>query len=209
MPSDLGVFSHRLHEAELEQIRRGDFRQVQLLTIDLSAAGFPQNGGARGLFEVECNGLLLLARTMDVDGLTELVSSVAATSRIYVRINHPQAPWLPFSLIAGSLDLSSVAGTIFRFWIRIPQATAAAKFYIAVLKGISIGSAGTCQGPSIAGYGAPGQTDPGSGGGTGPLSGGGAVVSSGGGGGGGSAPAPPPTGSGGGGGGGSFGGLQS
>jgi hypothetical protein len=205
MASDLGVFSHRLHEAELEQIRRGDFRQVQLLTIDLSAAGFPQNGAARGLFEVECNGILLLARTMDVDGLNELVSSVAATSRIYIRINHPQAPWLPFSLIAGSLDLSSVAGTIFRFWIRIPQATAAAKLYIAVLKGISVGSAGTCQGPSIAGYGAPGQTDPGSGGGGGTVSGSGPV--SGGGGGGGSAPPPPPTGGGGGGGG--FGGLQS
>jgi hypothetical protein len=207
MASDQGVFSHRLHEAEIEQLRRGDFRQVQLVTIDLSAAGFPQTGGARGLFEVECNGILLLARVLDVDGINELVSSVAATSRIYIRINHPQAPWLPFSLIAGSLDLSSIAGTIFRFWIRIPQATAAAKLYIAILKGLSAGSAGTCQGPSIAGYGAPGQTDPGAGGGSGTSSGGGGTLS-GSGGGGGSAP-PPPTGGGGGGfGGGGFGGLQ-
>jgi hypothetical protein len=186
MPHDLGVFSHRLHEAELEQIRRGDYRQVQLLALDISQAGYAGGGGARGLQEIECNGILLLSRTMDIDAKNELVSSVAATSRIYIRVNHPQAPWLPFSLIAGSLDLSSITGTIFRFWIRIPQATAGGVLYIAILKGISAGSAGTCQGPSIAGYGAPGQTDTGSGGGGGGggFSGGGGSSPSGGGGGG-------------------------
>lgn len=171
---DIGVFSHRLHSGEITQLRRGDYKQLQLLTIDLSAAGFPANGGARGVFEVECNGLILLPRVLDFDGKNELTSSVANTSRIYIRVNHPEAPWLPISLIAGSLDLSSITGTIFRFWIRIPQATAGASLYIGICKGLTLSSAGTNQGPSVAGYGVPGQTDVGSGGGGGTLSGGGA-----------------------------------
>lgn len=165
--SDMGVFSHRLHAGEIEQLRRGDYRQLSLITIDLSVAGFAKGGGERGEFELECNGLILLPRVLDFDSRIELASSVAATSRVYIRINNPSAPWIPVSLIAGSLDLSSISGTIFKFWIFIPQATAGAKLYFGVCKGLTLSSSGTNQGPSVAGYGVPGQTDVGSGGGGG------------------------------------------
>lgn len=160
-----GVFSHRLHRAEIDQIRRGDYRQLSLLVIDLNSAGAAPAGGNRGLFEIECNGLILLPRVLDIDRKTELASSVAATSRVYIQVNHDDAPWLPVSLIAASLDLSAITGTIFRFRIFIPQATAGGKLYFAICKGISLSSAGTNQGPSISGYGVPGQTDVGGGGG--------------------------------------------
>lgn len=158
-----GVFSHRLHTEEIRQLLKGDFKQIQRLDIDLSAAGFPSNAASRGLFEIEGNCIILLPRTLDFDGRTELVSSVAATSRVYVRINHQDNPWIPMSLIAGALDLSSIAGTIARFWIYIPQATAGGKLYFVVTKGVSLASSGTGQGPAGGGYGTPSQTDPGTG----------------------------------------------
>jgi uncharacterized membrane protein YgcG len=178
----MGVFDHKQHAQEIVEIRKGDYKQFEFLPIALNA-GFAVGGGERGLFEKEGNCLILLARFMNNDK-TVFVSDV--TARVYIKFNHPDNPWLPFSLIAGSLDFSSATMTIMRFWIFIPATVGGASLYFVISKGAVLASAGTCQGPSGGGYGTPTNTTtvPGGGAGTSGSGGGGSNPGSGGGGGG-------------------------
>jgi hypothetical protein len=168
----MGIFAHQQHNQEILELRKGDYKQFEFLPVDLSAVGFAKGGGERGLFEKEGNCLILLSRYMNNDK-TVFVSDV--TGRVYIKFNHPDNPWLPFSLIAGSLDFSSATMTIHRFWIFIPIAVAAS-LYFAITKGAVLASAGTTQGASGGGYGTPTNTTTapaGGGGGGGTGSGGG------------------------------------
>ena len=171
----MGIFAHQQHEQEILELRKGDYKQFEFFPIALNQ-GFAAGGGERGLFEKEGNCLILLARYMNNDK-TVFVSDV--TGRVYIKFNHPDNPWLPFSLIAGSLDFSSATMTIHRFWIFIPVTVGGASLYFAISKGAVLSSAGTCQGPSGGGYGTPTNTTTG----PSPSGGGGGSSSSGGGGG--------------------------
>src|ERR1043166_3059947 len=114
----MGIFAHQQHEQESLELRKGDYKQFEVFPIALNQ-GFAAGGGERGLFEKEGNCLILLARYMNNDK-TVFVSDV--TGRVYIKFNHPDNPWLPFSLIAGSLDFSSprMRFTRFGFTFRLP-----------------------------------------------------------------------------------------
>lgn len=139
-----GLFPHVSFAAELETIRTGNFKQVKVLSIPTANVGFPSVGGSRGLFEVEGNGLFLLSRTLS-DDLVEQATSPAA--RIYVKLNHPDNPWLPLSYIANSLDLCAITGVFFRFWLYVAQ-PGPGNAQLAVLRGVAVGSSGTTAGGS-------------------------------------------------------------
>jgi hypothetical protein len=139
-----GLFPHISLQKELEILRRGDFRQMKVIHLNMAdGVGFPKNLGSRGLVEDEGNGLILLPRLRLEDGT--IPNSV--NGQIYVKINHPENPWIPMSFNANSTDFSSITAAIFRFWVFLNQ-NAAGFMYLCLLKGCALGSSGAAGGAS-------------------------------------------------------------
>lgn len=137
---DYGAFSQEL-QAYLVGKGYAQFRQAE---IDLTAVArdveLPYTG----------NGLIILPRFYSRDRDAVLASDVA--TRAFIKFNALNNPYLPFSLIANSGDLSGFQATIARAWYSVPVA-GTGKLYLLFVTGVGMQS--STGGPSVAGYSQP------------------------------------------------------
>lgn len=117
-------------------VDRGSLRQMRFEAVDVSAAFKDQAPR-----EVDCTGLQLLTNWINPDG-TAFISP--SDCRIYVKFNHPENPWLPFSLVPNVGDFVSAAGTIKRvwFWCRFPTGSGSVKLGVLYLYSFGVLSGG-------------------------------------------------------------------
>jgi hypothetical protein len=159
-----GVFNGPQHAEEIQMLMKGDYKQFQLIGIDLTTVGPALEGGNGGLFEMEGNALTSWPVKYDEEALAERFTTTATQSLgktlspLYVKFNHKDNPWLPLSLSNNTVqNTNSPCGyclTFGRFWIRVANASAGAKSYLLLTRGVSIYSPNL--GPVvIGGYQAP------------------------------------------------------
>lgn len=167
-----------------------------VLKIPVSALGFV------GVFDVNGDGISLIARTLDKSGA---IIESSDTARIFIRVNSEHAAALPFSFQlnpsgAQKCDLMSIVARVQRVWITVETITQDLVnqpfLIVAFTKSVAVsglfGSSGfaSASAPSgappstIAAASGSGAAAPGSGAGSGAGSGGGGAGSGGGGGGG-------------------------
>ena len=159
-----GVFNGPQHAEEIGMLLKGDYKQFQLVTIDLSNQGPAIEGGNQGLFEIEGNALAAWPVRYDPETFSEFFSVNGTQnlghshSPVYVKFNHRDNPWLPLAIEASSVNNTNVPCayclTFGRFWIWVANATPQGKAYFLVTRGVSIYSPNL--GPVvIGGYQAP------------------------------------------------------
>lgn len=110
------VFDYDALFREEQLIKQGLFRQFeQVVVIDTTVLGLKNKGEAIPL--PLCNGLVLIPSYFDENGTEILTDNVA--SRVAIKFNSKDSPWLPFSAINASHDFCSVNCTLFRMWVRV------------------------------------------------------------------------------------------
>lgn len=141
-----GVFNFAAHQAEIQSLLKGKFRQYQAIGIALDTAGIVKTtGGDQGWMETEGNGLLVLSSYANKD--RTILTSFPGVP-IYVQFNHPDNEFLPIGIPDSTQTTvqpwpSAYALTIGRMKFLVPASSVNANkvIYLLVVKGLSTSGA--------------------------------------------------------------------
>lgn len=150
-------FSQDQHEQILKAIEKGDLKQFQLVQIQVpntdQASTFAKEGGNRGVFEIEGNGLIIMPSLFRGNdpvraGINPSASDTQAL--LYIAFNRTDAPWLPFSAPNAGIQGASLQGvccTFRRFFVfrNVLGIGASSVINLLVVKGVNIYGAGYPQ----------------------------------------------------------------
>lgn len=121
-------------QTEIQQLQAGALKQYLRHTVQADAT----DRGTRPI-EIQGNSLVLVPKWKAADG-TDLVSDL--NTRVWIKFNHINNDWIPFSLIASGEDYQVFLGTIVKFWVRIEVPGAAgAQLHFVIMRGVGIASA--------------------------------------------------------------------
>lgn len=158
-----GVFDSVAHQQEIQLLIKGRLKQFEVVAVPLDTAGIVKNtGGDQGQMEVEGSGLVVLSSYVNKD--RTVFSSFVGTP-VYVRFNHPEAPFVPIGIPDSTQATvqpwpSSYGLTIGRVWFFVPTTSVNANkvIYLAVVKGVTIsGAAGLSAAGQASTYSSPAQ----------------------------------------------------
>jgi hypothetical protein len=118
---------------DLKLVEQNVYRQTEIFSVDLSnVIASPVERPLRG------NVLALLPRVYSDQANAILLSDT--TARIFIRFNNPEAPAIPFSLIANSQDAAGFSGPFYRIFVTVPVAVANGRLHFVNLLGCGLSS---------------------------------------------------------------------
>jgi hypothetical protein len=142
------------HQAITKRIEKGDFKHLQVVTIDVGAVGWATEGSGSeaGKFEYDCNALIIVPSYMVAKDKTILSSSTAA--QVYLFPNTKDNPGIPFSAIGSATfgDFAGMCCTMRQFYIYVAQADPGHFLYLFALKGVNLYGMGSKYSQVIGSY---------------------------------------------------------
>jgi len=152
-----GVFNADAHQEEVQMLMRGDIKQFHLLKIPLDNVGLVKAvGNDQGMVEVEGNSVVVLPYWLDKEFNLQ-TSQISANPQLYLKFNHPDAPWLPIAIPSGASALSPCSYTLTfgRFWIYNPTAASGQFLGLCATRAVCMYSNGNIGPVVIGAYQAP------------------------------------------------------
>jgi hypothetical protein len=143
-----GVFNAAQHAEEIDMLMRGDFKQFSMIKIDISTFGFAQEGGNRGLFEIEGNAVAAWPQILREDFSNEDFAAPTTQAQshtkpaVYIKFNHWDNPWLPIGIYGATQTNGDVPCayclTFGRFWVRVQNPSPGNFIALLVTRGVSM-----------------------------------------------------------------------